>query len=63
VHPTAGDLDEQENIETSKEGGIDRDEVAGDDAFSLGVQELVGAGTCRCRKLDRTLTKDVSAWL
>src|SRR5918992_2727830 len=41
MHPAGGDLDEHERIETSKESRVDRDEVAGDDAFSLGPQELL----------------------
>jgi len=39
VHPAGGDLDEQEGIEATKERGVNRDEVAGDDAFGLGPQE------------------------
>ena len=41
VDPAGGDLDEHEGKETTKECGVDRNEVARDDAFGLGPQELI----------------------
>ena len=46
MDPPAAELDEREDVERAEPGGLDAEEVAGDDAIGLGPEEL-GPGRAR----------------
>src|SRR5215470_13209857 len=50
VHDASFDLDDEQHVVAAEEGGVDGEEVGGDDTFGLGTEELVPArsGAARC---------------
>jgi hypothetical protein len=47
-------LDEEEHVVAAQEGGLDREEVAGDDARRLRTEELAPGGACASRRRTKT---------
>ena len=58
VHSAGGDLDEKERIESTKEHGVDGQEVASDDGCCLAVQELLPGKPARLGSMPSSLRID-----